>query len=198
MRLRNTAHRFGLVAMALHWAVALLFVAQIMIGIVMTELALTDPWTFSLYQGHKSLGVLIFLLVLMRLLWRFTGDVPPLPATLSLWQRRAAHLTHYALYAALLAAPLLGWIIVSASPYGIPTLLFGVIPLPHIGIVVASPHKALIGSIASWAHWGLAWGVSVLVVSHVAAALTHHFVLKDDVLIRMLPARLGFRSRTPS
>ncbi|HEY4344217.1 MAG TPA: cytochrome b [Parvibaculum sp.] len=197
MQLANTALRFGLVAVALHWLIALLFLAMIAIGLTMTSLPLVHPWTFPLYQLHKSIGVTIFALVVLRLAWRVAGQVPPLPVTLKPWERAAAYLTHYGLYAVLLAMPLTGWITVSASPYGIPTILYGYVKLPHLGFVVANAHKAAIEMAASWTHWGLAWTAIALVALHIAAALKHHFILNDDVLTRMLPSRAHFEKRSP-
>ncbi|MDO8290030.1 MAG: cytochrome b [Parvibaculum sp.] len=193
MQLSNTENRYGLVTIALHWVLAGLFLAQMGVGIAMTNLPLTDPMTFPLYQSHKSIGALIFVLATSRLVWRFISAPPPLPAAMPKWQVRAAHLTHYGLYFALLAMPLLGWVIVSASPYGIPTLLFGLIDLPHLGFVVASPAKAEIGAAASLAHFLLAWAAGLLLLGHAAAALAHHFWLKDDILTRMWPTRSHFR-----
>ncbi len=169
--------------------VALLFAAQVAIGITMTSLALTDPRVFALYQAHKSIGATIFVLVVLRLVWRLSGRGPDL-LDMPRWQRIAARTTHAALYAALLVMPLLGWVVVSASPYGIPTVLYGFVELPHLAFIVVSPHKQMLGSVASWAHWILAWAVSVAVIGHIAAALRHHFIVKDDVLKRMLPPRL--------
>ena len=114
MQLRNSSERYGLVAIALHWTVAALFLGQIAIGIYMTDLPLTDPRTFPLYQTHKSFGFVIFVLVAIRLVWRVTGQTPPPPASLPHWQARAAAIIHASLYAALLLMPLLGWVIVSA------------------------------------------------------------------------------------
>lgn len=192
MQLRNSAERFGLVALGLHWLVAALFLVMLAIGFAMTNLPLTHPWTFPLYQLHKSIGATIFLLVAFRLCWRWLGEVPPLPASLTPLERMAARLTHGGLYAALLAMPLAGWVIVSASPLGIPTVLFGLIRLPHISFVAAHPQKKEIGALASSVHEGLAWAALALVALHVAAALWHHAVRKDDVLRRMLPARVLF------
>tara|TARA_R110000824_G_scaffold118960_19_gene272586 strand:+ start:6568 stop:7164 length:597 start_codon:yes stop_codon:yes gene_type:complete len=195
MQLRNSSTRFGLVAKGFHWLVALLFATQIGIGVAITNLALTHPWTFPLYQWHKSLGALVFVLVVLRLGWRWLDRAPDLPDTLPRWQRRAATLTHAGLYAVLLVMPLLGWIIVSASPYGIPTVLFDLVELPHIAFIVTSPHRDAIGAAASWAHWALAWGASGLLLLHIGAALAHHFAMKDDILLRMLPTRGDFTSR---
>jgi cytochrome b561 len=192
MQLRNTHRRFGLVALSFHWLVAALFVAMIAIGLTMTALALTHPWKFPLYQFHKSLGVTIFALVALRLLWRVSGPVPPLPVSLPAWERGAAHLTHWALYALLIVMPLTGWVIVSASPLGIPTVLYGIVRLPHIGFVAERPDKEAIEHVAATVHAVLAWTGIALVALHAGAALRHHFWLKDDVLRRMLPARALF------
>ena len=198
MQLRNTSERYGLIAIALHWSVAALFLSQLAIGIYMTDLPLTDPRVFPLYQTHKSIGFVIFVLVAIRLVWRVTGQTPPPPATLPRWQARAAIAVHVSLYAALLLMPLLGWVIVSASPLGIPTLIFGKLVIPHIPFVVKSPDKQMIGSVASWAHWALAWAASIAVGGHIAAALLHHIVEKDTILKRMFPTRAHFQSEPPA
>ena len=198
MQLRNSSERYGLVAIALHWTIAALFMSQVALGAFMTTLPLTDPRVFPLYQTHKSIGFVIFLLVVVRLVWRITGKTPPFPASLPRWQARAAVAIHASLYAALLLMPLLGWVIVSASPLGIPTLIFGKLVIPHIPFVVKSPDRQMIGSVASWAHWALAWAASIAVGGHIAAALLHHIVEKDTILKRMLPARAHFQSEPPA
>lgn len=198
MQLRNSSERYGLVAIALHWTIAALFMSQVALGAFMTTLPLTDPRVFPLYQTHKSIGFVIFLLVVVRLVWRITGKTPPFPASLPRWQARAAVAVHSLLYLALLLMPLLGWVVVSASPLGIPTLIFGKLVIPHIPFVVKSPDRQMIGSVASWAHWALAWAASIAVGGHIAAALLHHIVEKDAILKRMLPARAHFQSEPPA
>ena len=198
MQLRNSSERYGLVAIALHWTIAALFMSQVALGAFMTTLPLTDPRVFPLYQTHKSIGFIIFLLVVVRLVWRITGKTPPFPASLPRWQARAAVAVHSLLYLALLLMPLLGWVVVSASPLGIPTLIFGKLVIPHIPFVVKSPDRQMIGSVASWAHWALAWAASIAVGGHIAAALLHHIVEKDAILKRMLPARAHFQSEPPA
>ncbi len=192
MQLRNSETRFGLVAVFLHWLIALLFVAMIAIGLTMTSLALTHPLTFPLYQIHKSIGVTIFGLVGLRLFWRASGTVPPPPEDLTAFERAAARLTHWGLYAILIAMPLTGWVIVSASPLGIPTILYGLVKLPHIGFISARPDKAAIEDVASTVHEVLAWCGIALVALHAGAALRHHFWLKDNVMRRMLPSKVLF------
>lgn len=192
MQLRNDENRFGLIAVSFHWLVALLFFAMVAIGLAMTNLPLTHPLTFPLYQLHKSIGATIFVLVALRLAWRLASPVPPLPSEMPVWERRAAQLAHWGLYALLLLLPLVGWVIVSASPLGIPTVLYGVVRLPHIGFIAASPDKEAIGKVASTVHATLAWSAVGLVTLHAGAALRHHFWLKDGILGRMLPSRALF------
>tara|TARA_R110002110_G_scaffold984_3_gene3795 strand:- start:2030 stop:2626 length:597 start_codon:yes stop_codon:yes gene_type:complete len=195
MPLKNSIQSYGIVAMTLHWIMAVCFFGQIGIGIAMTNLPLTDPRTFPLYQTHKSLGILLFCLAVLRLVWRLSDAPPALPSQMPLWQVRASKAVHLGLYASFIVMPLLGWVIVSASPYGIPTYFFGLVQLPHLAFVVESPARQSIGDAASYAHWALAWAVSFLILGHIGAALWHHFRDRDDVLRRMLPARLLYSER---
>lgn len=187
MALRNTQTRFGAIAISFHWLIALLFIGMIGIGLTMTSLSLANPWTFPLFQWHKSFGMLILALVVLRLIWRQLQTVPDAPP-LNAYERAAMHLTHYGLYAALFAMPITGWIVVSSSSLGLPTILFNTIHLPHISYIAASPHKALINEWASGAHEVIAWSATALLVGHAGAALYHHFIRKDEILRRMLPA----------
>lgn len=196
MQWRNSTIRFGIVAISLHWLIAALFLAMLAIGVTMTRLPLTDPWTFPLFQFHKSLGATVFLLACLRIGWRAGNNPPPLPASLKPYERALARFTHWGLYAALFLMPLTGWVIVSASPLGIPTVLYGLVPLPHIGFVADHPQKAAIETAASWTHWTIAIFAATLIALHIGAALWHHFVKRDDVLTRMLPSRTLFRERT--
>ncbi len=192
MQLRNSETRFGLVAVSLHWLVALLFIVMLALGVTMTRLALTDPLTFPLYQLHKSIGATIFMLVVARVGWRAANMQPPLPTSLKPYERLLARMTHLGLYAALVLMPFTGWVVVSASSLGIPTVLYGVLRLPHIGFIAASPDKAVIETIASWTHASIAAAAAALVALHIAAALWHHVIQRDDVLTRMLPTRTLF------
>lgn len=187
--LRNSSVRFGLVAILFHWATALLFLGNIALGLYMTSLMPGDPNLFPLYQFHKSVGILIFAVVMLRLVWRTIDKAPPLPAHMPHWERFAALGTHLGLYTALVAMPLTGWIIVSAAPFNIPTLFFGWWHLPHLEFVATSPEKDQWLALGEWAHWLLAWAAIAGVALHAGAALRHHFLLKDDILRRMLPAQ---------
>ena len=175
MQWRNSERRFGLVALSLHWLIAALFLVML--------------------QLHKSIGATVFLLVCARVAWRAANAPPPLPAALKACERALARVTHWGLYAALLLMPLTGWVIVSASPLGIPTVLYGLVPLPHIGFVADHPQKAAMETAASWTHWTIAVVAAGLVALHIAAALWHHFVRRDDVLTRTLVAGCVDKSR---
>lgn len=183
----NTQCRYGLVAAGLHWMIALLILGALLLGVVMTSLAPADRLTFSLYQWHKSLGVLIFVLSLGRLGWRLADPPPPLPAGMAGWERAAARAVHGLLYALMLGMPLIGWMLVSASPWNIPTTPFGLFTLPHLPWLADQPDKQLLEAMFKRAHVAGAISLALLLAIHVAAALHHHLVRRDDVLVRMLP-----------
>ncbi|MEM7567096.1 MAG: cytochrome b [Pseudomonadota bacterium] len=193
--LRNSPLSWGALSIALHWITALLVIGMIAVGVYMTKFA--EPFSalqFTLYQWHKSFGMLILALAAIRLVWRLTGgDTPPLPTDIKPWERVAAHVTHYGLYALLFAMPLIGWVLVSSAPIQVPTLLFTVIPLPHL----MGPNETVY-LIAEWAHWLGGLGFLGLIALHAGAALKHHFVLRDNVLVRMLPRMLRPASRPSS
>lgn len=189
MPVKNTEDRYGAVAMTLHWLIALGFIAMLGLGLYMADLPLSDPNKFPLYQWHKSIGLTILLLVLVRLAWRALNITPPLPSGLKPYERRLAHTTHASLYAALIVMPLTGWTLVSASSFNIPTMFYGVIEWPHIGWIAAHPQKKLIEEWAAEIHSTIALLAGLALLAHIGAALKHHFILKDDVLRRMLPHR---------
>ena len=187
--LRNSRESWGWLAMALHWAMAALILAAWPIGFAMTRWFEDDlAQKFELYQLHKSLGVTILTLALLRLLWRLVNTAPELPETLAGWEKRLAHATHWGLYALFIVLPLTGWLIVSSSPIQVPTVVFGLVPVPHL----TGPDEALF-EVTQTTHQWLAWCFGVLLVLHIAAALKHHLVLKDQVLRRMLPLRLSYK-----
>ena len=171
--------RYGAVAISLHWLIALLLFAQIWLGWWMIEIpkypvGVRAAW----FNLHKSIGLSIALLILLRLAWRVRHAPPPLPAALPRWQARAARVTHFLLYAALLLQPLVGYLGSSFSGY--PVRYFG-IKLPGW----ASEWPAA-KDLLSQVHLGLAWLVTLLVLAHVTAAVAH-LVKRDGIFQRMLP-----------
>jgi cytochrome b561 len=185
---RNTARRYGLVAIALHWLIAAAILAMVVLGLVMVELA-PGAAKFELYQLHKSVGITILALSLVRLGWRLVNPVPPLPAGLRAWEARLARVTHVGLYALMMLLPLSGWMMVSASVWNIPTVLYGVVPLPHLPVLATLTDKAPVEQALKSVHGLLALSMMALFALHVAGALKHHLILRDDTLKRMLPGR---------
>jgi len=166
-------------AIALHWLVAALIVGAFTIGLIAVELAVS-PQKLKLYSWHKWIGVSIALLALVRIAWRLGHPAPALPSGMRHWEQHVATGTHALLYVLLLAIPVTGWLMSSAS--GFPVVYFGVLPLPDL----VAKDKALADTL-KLVHYVLNKTLLVLVVLHVAAALKHHVLDRDDVLTRMLP-----------
>jgi|APTNR8051073442_1049403.scaffolds.fasta_scaffold00566_33 cytochrome b561 len=187
--LRNSPHRYGVVALSLHWLIAVLIVGMLILGTVMVDLTPGSSLQFQLYQLHKSFGITILALSLARLGWRLANPAPPLPNDLQPWERFLARVTHVSFYVLMIGMPLTGWMVVSASVWNVPTVLFGTIHLPHLPILSTLENKKPVEDVLKEIHESAAWVVIALLVLHVAGALKHHLVLKDDVLTRMLPGR---------
>jgi cytochrome b561 len=177
--LRNSREGWGLVSQLLHWLVALLILTQIPLGLAAVAWHLS-PTKLSLFVWHKSVGMLVLVLVLWRLGWRTVNPTPALPQDMPRWERLAARGSHLMLYVLMLALPVTGWVINSAA--NIPVKLFWLIPLPDI----AAPGRRL-QEIATTAHVALFIVLATLVALHVGAALRHHYLKHNDVLRRMLP-----------
>jgi cytochrome b561 len=177
--------RYGAVAQALHWLIAALVLVMFGLGWYMADLPLGQQ-KFDLYQLHKSLGITIFGLAAVRLLWRWFHPAPPLPGSMPPWERAAARTSHALLYLMLLAQPLIGFLQSNAANF--PVVLWGVLPLPE----VIGSDEALGETLVVLHRWNSRL-LLLLILVHAAAALRHHFVLKDDVLRRMLPAARGWR-----
>jgi cytochrome b561 len=162
----------------LHWLTAGIVLALIPMGIFMAN-GPPGPLKDFLYNLHRSLGVTLIPIIVVRLLYRLTHTAPPLPADLPAIQRLAAHLNHYALYALLLVQPFVGWIATSAYPAPIP--VFGLFELPPIW----QADRAFSDRMFSVHRW-IGVTIALLAAMHIAAALYHHFVRRDLILLRML------------
>jgi len=165
------------VAKSLHWLMALLILGLLALGTYMSDLPLS-PQKLELYAWHKWAGVTVFVLVWLRLAWRVAHRPPGLPASLSSRMRLAAHAGHAALYVLMVLIPLSGWLMSSAK--GFQTVWFGVLPIPDL-----IGKDKLLGDILEETHEMLSSLLMLTLAGHVAAALWHHFVLKDDTLRRM-------------
>lgn len=179
----NAPTRYNTVAMALHWLIAISIIALLVVGKYMHGLPNDDPNKFALYQLHKSFGIAVLVLTVVRIFWRLGHPVPALPGTMPGWQKWASHIVHFSLYALMLAIPLSGWAVASSSSSGVPTILFGLVELPHLP--VGTDHDT--HEFYEEVHELLGNLMILLLIGHVVAALKHHFVDKDTVLARMLP-----------
>jgi cytochrome b561 len=210
----------------LHWIIAALILWNIYLGLEMNGLSsagvgrlrvdlvkiggFSIGWTtegtstllrkFEIFQLHKSLGFSVLILSLVRLGFRlFGGRSPHYPDTMQPWEKLAASATHWSFYFLMIALPLTGWVIVSASPTNIPTLLFKTVPFPHIEFVhglAMTTRRGLEESVGDL-HSILAWITIAMILLHVGAALRHQFWHKDGVLYRMAPFPfLRFGART--
>jgi len=185
-----SAARYSAIAIVLHWTIAVLIVLQVALS---GRMEARTPEAFAVTQFHKSVGITILLLSLARLAWRLTHRPPPEPAALAPWERRLAVGVHWGFYAVMILMPLTGWIMVSTSRFAVPTLLYGVVPWPHLpGLAELAP-AAVWNEAAETAHHWIIRGAYVLFGLHVAGALKHHFVDRTTpVLPRMAPgARAG-------
>jgi cytochrome b561 len=184
MRLRNDRAGYGSVSIGLHWLIALVFLAQILLGVAMTRiLPETAVATFWAYQWHKSFGLLLLFLSALRLVWVLVETRPVDLAGHG--SALAAGMVHrYLLFAPILIA-LAGWIIVSVSPLAIPTFAFNLVVVPHLPLVPGDEAERRAIAVHRW----LAYGTAIIVAIHIAAALMHQFLWRDGTMARMLPRR---------
>ncbi len=178
--------RYHPASIILHWVMAAAFFAMIGTGLVMEYITLNPADKFALYQWHKSLGVVLLLAVLWRMIIRWVTPQPPLPSTLPHKEVKLAKLGHMALYGFMLAMPLTGWLMVSTSVYGLPTIVFGLFEWPHIPNVSGDE---ILHSLSKNAHTYIAYGFIVVILGHIAAVVKHR--LHDG--LNLLP-RMGIGS----
>ena len=190
MSLKNT-DRWGATSQLLHWTIAVLILCIGVVGLVMGELPRSPKW-FWVYTLHKSLGLTVLALVLVRIAWRLYAGAPPPVEGTPRWQARLASLTHGAIYVLILAMPLSGWLYDSASGLR-PFRWFGLAEVPKL----SPPHEALADAMHE-THELLFWVLIALVIGHAGAALYHHFVRRDATLARMLPRRWRAGSVVPT
>ena len=180
--------RYATVAILLHWVIAAGIVFQILLAWRMEDLK--TPLGFALVQLHKSVGITILLLSLVRLGWRLANPPPPEPEGLKSWELQLSKIVHLAFYVIMIGMPLTGWLMVSASRIEIPTLLFGTIPWPHVPGIAHLPEsaKSVWRMIGDRGHGLLAFGAYLLLALHVGGALKHQlFDAETPILDRMAP-----------
>lgn len=179
---RSPTERWHWSLKLLHWGMAILILTMIGLGWVMTKWRPSIQTAFFLYQVHKSIGVTIFTLVIVRIAMRLRYGALSLPTDMPVFERYLTHVVQTLLYGTMLAMPLTGWLIGSAA--GFPTKPFGLFTLPDL----ISRNPALVETFRA-AHEILSFVLVGALVLHVAGAIKHHFWNHDNVLARMLPER---------
>ncbi len=168
--------RYSAFARTLHWVIALLVIANLILGVGHDAL----PRDWAAMPLHKSIGLTVLMLTIGRIAWRLSHPAPPLPAQMSSWEKSAAHAAHLAFYAFMLLLPLTGWIMSSVADR--PLNWFFLFEIPKFAVTRDNAIVAL--SRSGHEVLGLSW--AALIILHVAAALRHQFVLRDTILLRML------------
>ena len=181
MHLANSERRYGAVAIALHWLMAMLIVLLIALGIYMVRLpdAGFDQSKIYLIIIHKEIGLLVLALVSLRLAWRQLNPLPALERTVPEWQQVTAVFVHLCLYALMVAQPILGWLMSSAA--GISVDFFRLFTLPDL----VRPQANLFAQLRQIHDW-LGFVMAGLICLHAGAALRHHFVQRDETLRKMI------------
>ncbi|MDG4719283.1 MULTISPECIES: cytochrome b [Thalassospira] len=178
MALRSNKTGFGSITKSLHWVMAALFISVFAMGWYMDFLPLGMA-KLEWMSRHKSFGVTILTLAVLRIVWRLSEPTPDALGKHAI-ERLAAKVGHLGLYAVMLAMPLTGWMMSSAANF--PVSVFGLFTLPNL----VAPDQGLFEAFKT-AHFLLSWVIVALVLGHVAAALKHHFIDRDATLRRMLP-----------
>lgn len=179
MQVRNSPTRYGVISMSLHWVMAIAVYAMFGLGLWMVTLSYYDGWYHQAPELHKSIGFMLMLALVIRLLWRRFSPVPPALKSQTRLTRISATAAHLALYAVLFAILISGYLISTAD--GKPISVFGLFDVPAL-LADAGAQADLAGTVHLW----LAWGVVTLSVLHGLAAMKHHFIDKDATLTRML------------
>lgn len=182
MALKSDAHHWGSMAKWFHWLIVAGILIQAAIGLIMVELP-KRPNIQPVYDLHKSIGLTILALAILRVLWRLFDGRPENPPGMGALEILVARAGHGLLYVLLFALPISGWLLDSAS--GLRALRWwGVVPMPRL-VDADRELKAL----ALTAHNWLFWLLALVALGHAAAALKHHYIDRDTVLSRMLPGR---------
>ncbi len=176
--LKDSPQGYGAVAIAIHWISALLILFLFGLGVYMVDLTYYDDWYHKGPELHVSLGLVVLLLMLLRIVWRIINPTPvDLPAKPV--QQKAAKLVKLALYLFIFVVIISGYLITTAE--GQPASMFNLIKFPVL-VELSAGNVDLAGEL----HEYFAWGIIALVVVHMLGAFMHHFVMRDKTLVRML------------
>ncbi|MFT3975977.1 MAG: cytochrome b [Sphingomonas bacterium] len=167
--------RYSSVAVVLHWAIALLVLFNIVVGIGHDPL----PALRALMPAHKAVGITVLALTAARLGWRIAHRAPPLPPEIAPWERGAAHAVHALFYVLLIVLPLSGWLMVSGPEHRRPLTWFGAFDIPYL------PASAASADLGGTIHGPAGWLMVALLAIHIGAVIRHQFILRDNLLARM-------------
>ena len=179
MKFRNTNRAWGVVSKTLHWAIVLMILYQWYLGMHALSLG-NSPAKISVFALHKSLGMTVFMLAIVRLVWRWANPVPSLEGVTKGWERLAAGFSHVALYGLIFLMPITGLLMSSARNF--PVSWFGVFQFPDL----VAPDKPTFERMRDLHHTLFA-ALVIVALLHIAGALKHHFIDRNAVLKRMLP-----------
>ena len=174
---------YHFISKSFHWVVALMMVGLLALGYYMSGLE-GSPFKYGLYGWHKSFGILVLALAVLRLSWRFYQGAPEGLGTHQRWEKILSKVTHVVLYLAIFAMPLSGWLMSSAGGHGVK--FFGLFKMPDL----IAKNKAL-GGVFNQTHEILGYVILAAMILHLAGALKHHFIDADETIKRMTWARFG-------
>ena len=181
--------RYDNVAMTLHWLIALAVFLNVGLGLYMGELPRGDPLKPAIVGLHLSVGLSVLVLAVLRVVWRLTHSIPDLPGDMPPWQKALARTVEFLLYVLIIAIPLAGWMMISTGPHAHDVNYFGLFTWPHVGFMgnIAAENAHSVHEALEETHALLAWTMLGLVAIHIAAAIYHQHVRRDNVLKSMLP-----------
>ena len=182
MRIKNSGDGFGLATRLLHWIIALLIIGLIWLGWYMVDLTYYDRWYNSSLSWHKSLGMLVLALTLLKLGWQLYTPAPAPAGSLQPWERSAAVTMHRLLFAMMLLIPATGYLISTSD--GKAVAVFGLFSFPALFDI-----DTVLRDLAIDLHLYLAYATAILLTAHAAAALKHQLIDRDGTLKRMLWGR---------
>ena len=174
--------RYNVIAITLHWVMAVAFIGMFLSGLIMVNLDLGKNLQFQLYQWHKSLGVLLLLMITLRIVLRLFSRPPALPLNIPMWEGKASKLGHWLLYLCMFVIPLAGWLTVSSSAFGLPTIVFNWFEWPHIPGLEANES---IEKAAKSTHRWFAYAFITLIIVHIGAVIKHAVFDNENLLRRM-------------
>lgn len=186
------AGKYTKVAITLHWVIAAAIIVQLGTALIMgfesikNLLGIPKFSVFTMYQFHKSLGLTILVLSVLRLVWRLMHKPPPYPSDMKRWEVCAAKLSHIFFYVFMIGIPFTGWLLVSTSSRGLPTIWFDQFTWPNLP-VSGLGNKKTINDLSETLHVYMGYSLLALLFIHVGAALKHHIIDRNEVLHRMIP-----------